>query len=115
MQRIDAFDNVEVISGRDVAKGERGTYNLDTGIANLFGSVKMSRDKSGLSGEQGVLDTNTGVGRLMPAPGKAAGSPRVRGVIVPPPESGDKDEDTGSPPAEEAESLKPDSSAPTVK
>ncbi len=64
MSRIDAFDNVLVSSPGEIARGDQGVYNIDTGIAVLTGSVSITRGDNQLNGEYAEVNLNTGVSRL---------------------------------------------------
>ncbi len=82
LQRIEAFGNVHVSSPVEVARGERGVYNAETGIAVLSGAVRMTRGESQLNGDYAEVNLNTGISRLLSRP--AAGSDgRVRALLTP--------------------------------
>ena len=69
-----------------IARGDAGVYNLDTGIATLIGHVRLTRGDNELRGRYAVVDLNTNVSRLLSAPpgAKVAGArPRVEGLLVP--------------------------------
>jgi len=86
MSRIDAHGNVMVSSPGQIARGDEGVYNLDTGIATLAGHVRLTRGDNELRGRYAVVDLNTNVSRLLNAPPGnqfAGGSNRVQGLIVP--------------------------------
>jgi lipopolysaccharide export system protein LptA len=86
ISRIDANGNVLVSSPGQVARGDAGVYNLDTGIATLTGHVRLTRGENELRGRYGVVDLNTNVSRLLSAPpgAQVAGrDARVEGLIVP--------------------------------
>lgn len=85
MSRIDAFGDVRVSRGADVGTGEKGTYNVETGIARLYGSVTLARGKNRLEGEYGEINLNTHVSRLLPGPAGSGRNARVKGVFVPKP------------------------------
>ena len=78
ISRIDAFDNVQISSPDEIARAEKGVYNLDTGIAVLFGGVKITRGNNQLNGELAEVDFNTGVSKLFSGPRKP-----VRGFVIP--------------------------------
>lgn len=90
LSRIEGHGNVRLESKGDVILGERGRYDLDTGIATLEGDVRITSDQNQLSGGFAVVDTNRGVSTLysnqseagVPGPSKG---PRVRALIVPRP------------------------------
>jgi lipopolysaccharide export system protein LptA len=85
--RIEAFDDVVVSTPTEIVRGRRGVYNLQSGIATLTGSVKITRGDSQLNGDRAVVDLNTGKSRLLSAPGRP-----VQGILVP-------DKDRSAPPA----------------
>jgi lipopolysaccharide export system protein LptA len=90
LSRIEGFGNVRLESKGDIVLGDRGRYDLDTGIATLDGNVRITSDRNQLSGGFAVVDTNKGISTLfanakeagVPGPGKA---PRVRALLVPRP------------------------------
>jgi lipopolysaccharide export system protein LptA len=92
LQRIEAFGDVHISGEAEVAVGDRGVYNAETGIAVLAGNVKITRGQNQLNGDYAEVNTNTGISRLLSQPDQA-GDNRVRGLFVP--ESQKKD---GAPP-----------------
>jgi lipopolysaccharide export system protein LptA len=64
LRRIDAFDNVFISSPTEIARGDQGRYDVDTGIAILSGSVKITRGENQLHGDYAEVNLNTGVSRL---------------------------------------------------
>jgi lipopolysaccharide export system protein LptA len=87
ISRIDAQGNVLVSSQDQIARGDAGVYNVDTGIATLTGRVTLTRADNELRGQYAVVDLNNNVSRLLSAPpttqlteGKPA---RVEGLLVP--------------------------------
>jgi lipopolysaccharide export system protein LptA len=87
ISRIDAQGHVLVSSQDQVARGDTGVYNVDTGIATLAGHVTLTRADNELTGQYGVVDLNKNVSRLLNAPPGAeftAGPrQRVHGLLVP--------------------------------
>jgi lipopolysaccharide export system protein LptA len=87
ISRIDALGNVLVSSADQIARGDAGVYNLDTGIATLTGRVTLTRGDNELRGQYGVVDLNNNVSRLLSAPPSeklTEGHPaRVAGLLVP--------------------------------
>lgn len=81
--RIEAFDDVEVITASDIATGDRGVYNVETGIATLTGSVKITRGGNQLNGCVAEVNMNTNVSKLFGCAAKANGDGRVHGLLIP--------------------------------
>jgi lipopolysaccharide export system protein LptA len=82
LHRIDAYGNVIITTPEEVARGDRGVYMAETGIANLMGSVKITRGNNQLNGEAAEVNLRTGVSRIVSAKNGKAGGP-VRALIVP--------------------------------
>ncbi len=83
IHRIEAFDNVRIVTAKDTASGDRGEYDVKSGIATLTGSVKITRGKTRLKGCRAKVNMNTGVSRLFGCGSAASGGQRVRGLIHP--------------------------------
>ncbi len=84
LKRADAVGGVVLTTARDVVTGDRGDYNVESGIATLTGSVKITRDKNQLNGGYAQVNLNTGISKLLAAaPGSAGGGQRVQGLFVP--------------------------------
>ncbi len=79
--RIEGTGNVHVSTRSEIARAERGVYDLDSGVATLSGSVRITREANQLNGEFAEINLRTGISRLTGAPGDADG--RVRALIVP--------------------------------
>ncbi len=87
VKRIDAQGNVLVSSQDQIARGDAGVYNVDTGIATLTGRVTLTRADNELTGRYAVVDLNNNVSRLLSTPPEAQLTqdrpPRVHGLLVP--------------------------------
>jgi len=83
ISRVDALGNVLVSTATDIARGDYGVYNADTGIVTLLGNVTITRGENAIRGQYAVVDLNNNVSRIMPTAGKlgAPGS-RVEGVFI---------------------------------
>jgi len=81
--RVDAFGSVLITTPTDIARGEKGVYFADTGIATLTGSVKITRGDNQLNGDIAEINMNTGVSRILAGAGKGGKSKPVRALIVP--------------------------------
>jgi lipopolysaccharide export system protein LptA len=77
LEKIEAFGDVHVSTEAEIAVGDRGVYNADTGIAVLAGNVKITRGQNMLNGDYAEVNTNTGISRLL------SDSRQVRGLFVP--------------------------------
>jgi lipopolysaccharide export system protein LptA len=89
ISKVDAQGHVIVVSEDQIARGDSGVYNLETGIATLSGHVTLTRGESELRGQYAVVDTNTNIARLLAAPPTAqltGTRPRVEGLLVPRPQ-----------------------------
>ncbi len=78
IQRIEAFGNVEVRTTVDIARGDRGVYVSDTGMARLVDHVRITHDQNQFSGRAADIDMKSGIAHLTSLPGD-----RVSGLIVP--------------------------------
>jgi lipopolysaccharide export system protein LptA len=84
LHRVEAFDNVKVITPMDTALSRRGVYNVASGIATLTGNVKILRAGNTLNGCSAEVNLNTGVSRLHSCKMDAnGGTNRVRGILQP--------------------------------
>ncbi len=77
VNRIDAFGNVLVTTGTEIAQGEEGVYNPRTGLATLCGNVRITRGKNQLNGNCAEVNLVTGISKLL------GGNGRVKGLITP--------------------------------
>lgn len=78
--RIEAFDNVRILTALDTVTSDRGIYNVNSGIATLTGTVQISRGKNRLNGCRAIVNLNTGISKLFSCP-ETPGKNRVRGVL----------------------------------
>ena len=78
LDRVEAFDNVGVSSPTEIVRGQRGVYDVNTGIAVVRGSVKITRGTDQLNGEIAEVNMNTGVSRML-----SGQTGRVRGFFQP--------------------------------
>ena len=78
LQRLEAFGNVEVRTAVDIARGDRGVYVADSGMARLLGHVRITHGQDQLNGPAADVDMKTGIAHLVSQPGG-----RVSGLIVP--------------------------------
>lgn len=91
LQRADAYGHVLLITAKEQVTGDRGDYNLETGIATVSGSVKLTRDGNELNGGYAHVNLNTGISKLFgAAPGAKGGDGRAHGTFTPEKQDGDK-------------------------
>ncbi len=83
LYRVDAFGSVLITTPTDIARGEKGVYFVDTGIATLTGSVKITRDNNQVNGEIAEINMNTGVSRILAGAEKGGKTKPVRALIIP--------------------------------
>ncbi len=87
ISRIDAEGNVTVTSQDQSGRGDRGVYNVDTGITTLIGHVKLTRGQNELRGQYAVVDMNKSIYRLLGAPPSekltSSRPTRVEGLFIP--------------------------------
>ena len=77
VKQVDAFDNIVITTPDEIVRSDRAVYDVETGIARLTGSVKITRGPNQLNGEYAEVNLNTGVSRLF---GRGGG---VRGIFTP--------------------------------
>ncbi|OHC80499.1 MAG: hypothetical protein A3G73_04430 [Rhodospirillales bacterium RIFCSPLOWO2_12_FULL_67_15] len=76
--RVDAFDRVLIRTATETATGDRGVYNVESGIATLTGSVKVERENNVLTGCRTEVNLMTNISKMFACP-----ADRVRGVLSP--------------------------------
>lgn len=79
VHRVEAFDNVAVKTQRETATSERGIYSVNSGIATLTGSVKITREGNRLDGCKAEVNMNSGVSKMFSCKGQGGG--QVGGVF----------------------------------
>ena len=82
LTRVEAIGDVQLSTKSEFARGDKGVYNLDTEIATLEGSVRITRGDNQLNGEFAEVNLRTGVSRLLGGRSDD-GDSRVRTLIVP--------------------------------
>jgi len=81
VHRIDAYDDVTIVTAAETATSDRGVYQVETGIATLTGDVKIVRGQNALTGCRAEVNLNTSVSKLFACDGD--NSQRVQGVLKP--------------------------------
>ena len=77
-RRLEAFGGVEVRSGVDMIKGERGFYDTVAQTAEICGDVRVQQGPNRMAGECAELDLARGRSRLV-----AGAGGRVSGLFEP--------------------------------
>ncbi len=81
--RVEAFNNVRIITKKGDIRSDKGIYNVESGIATLTGSVTMVQGSSKLSGCSAKVDLNTGLSKLFSCRRAGAKGKRVKGLFRP--------------------------------
>ncbi len=81
VHRVDAYDDVRIVTLEDEIVADRGVYNVNTARATLTGSVLITRSQNTLTGCKAEVNLNTGISKLFACEG-GSGS-RVQGVFQP--------------------------------
>lgn len=80
LYQLEAKGHVRIWSGEDYAQAAAAVYNLDSDVATLDGSVKITHGQNQLNGDRAEFDMRTGVSRLLGQPGTGS---RVHTLIFP--------------------------------
>jgi lipopolysaccharide export system protein LptA len=83
MWRVEAFDNVHIVTATDTVTAARAVYNADSSIATLTGSVKITRGENQFNGCSAEVNMKTNISILRGCGSPAAGGQRVRGLLTP--------------------------------
>ena len=83
MWRVEAFDNVHIVTATDTVTAARAVYNVDSSIATLTGSVKITRGENQLNGCSAEVNLKTGISKLRGCGSSATAGQRVRGLLSP--------------------------------
>ena len=78
LQRVEAYGNVEVRTVADTVRGDRGLYLPDTGLARVFGHVRITHGQNQINGPAADVNMKTGIAHMVSAPGG-----QVQGIIMP--------------------------------
>ncbi|MEM7236773.1 MAG: lipopolysaccharide transport periplasmic protein LptA [Pseudomonadota bacterium] len=78
IERLIATGNVFLSNGTETAQGERGVYDVKTGIITMEGSVILAQGENAISGPKLEIDLNTGVGKVL-----GGENSRVKSVFTP--------------------------------
>lgn len=80
LYQVEAKGHVRIWRGEEYAQAATAVYNLDSDVATLDGSVKITRGENQLNGDRAEFDMKTGVSRILGQPGTGS---RVHTLIFP--------------------------------
>ena len=83
LKHIEAQKAVRLVTPSEDIHADHGTYDVDSGIATLDGSVKIVKGRNELNGCRGEINLKTGISKLFACKSDAANGGRVSGVILP--------------------------------
>jgi len=93
VHRVEAFNNVRVVTKTESVWANKGIHNVISGIVNLYGNVRITRENNQLNGDHAIINLKTGISKLLTDPGaqsaddvlnnKPRQKKRVRGYLVP--------------------------------
>ncbi len=92
LKQVDAQGQVEISTPTEYVTSDSGVYHVDKEVAELIGTVKITRGEAQLNGEYAEVNLATGVSRLLAAPPGGEGDSRVHGLLVPVPKPSSDDE-----------------------
>jgi lipopolysaccharide export system protein LptA len=78
VRRLGADGNVVITTPAEIARGDKGVYDVAQQKAVLDGNVRLTRGQNQLNGARAEVNMATGVSRLL-----SGGGRRVSGLIVP--------------------------------
>jgi lipopolysaccharide export system protein LptA len=79
LKKVDAFGHVSVRTATDTVTGDKAVYVPDTGIARIFGNVRITRGENQMNGSEAEVNQKTGISRLL----SGGPSERVQGLVMP--------------------------------
>ncbi len=80
---IEAEGRVFLTSPTEMGQGDRGIYNVDTGMVELVGSVVLTRGQNVIRGNRMVLNLATGKSKMESGVGATGERKRVKALFVP--------------------------------
>ncbi|WP_337996742.1 LptA/OstA family protein [Oleispirillum naphthae] len=106
---VDAHGHVVITTKTETVTGDKGRYNVKTGIATLLNNVGLTRGTDTLNGAYAVVNMNTGVSTLYSQlPGAKAEKPSpVRGRFIPKKAEPLPEEDKGGAEGKKSAPVKP--------
>ena len=68
LSRVQAFDNVRLVTKTESIWADKGIYDVNSGIATLDGNIRITRDGNQLNGDNAVINLTTGISKLLTNP-----------------------------------------------
>ena len=78
LTQLFADGHVTIVTKSDVSRGSRAVYDIKQNVAVMTGNVKITSNKTQLSGDKAEVDFNSGKSRLL-----NEGKGRVRAMLIP--------------------------------
>jgi len=83
IEKVFASSNVIIETPTETATGNKGSYEVKTGLVNIYGSVIITRGTDKVYGEYGQVNLNTGVSKILGSPKKGKnGKKQVRAIFT---------------------------------
>ncbi len=80
---IEAEGNVFVSSPTEMAQGDRGIYNVDAQLVELYGSVVLTQGENVIRGDHLELNLATGQSKMASVASADGSKQRVKAIFVP--------------------------------
>lgn len=64
IQRLEATEDVVLVSGPDAAEADRAEYSVDTGVVVMTGSVLLTQGPSALTSDRMTVNLTTGTAQM---------------------------------------------------
>ncbi len=87
--KVDAHDNVVIVTKEEIVRARQGIYDVIAATVTLMGDVRITRGQNQLSGDQAIINLNTGISKLLTVaraksgPTDKKGKRKVRGLLMP--------------------------------
>ena len=65
LSRVQAFDNVRIVTNTESIWANKGIYDVGSGIATLDGNIRITRDGNQLNGDSAIINLTTGISKLL--------------------------------------------------
>jgi lipopolysaccharide export system protein LptA len=82
ISKIEVTGNVFIRTKAETAQGDKGVYNVSSGIVTLTGNVALTKDKNIIKGGSLIVDMNKGYSKIVNDSSQGE-SGRVRGLFTP--------------------------------